>query len=255
MVKTCAWGRCNSDTRRPERIQGVHFIPFPKPKTQKDRCLRWIKACGRPHYQLNESRINRHTFVCTKVNITFSRILWIPVVPLRNIQIQYLLMVQTLEKADVIGENEADSCQIDHRMQKKLQVTEEKLHHQTVLNQHLNLQLSTIRSQSEVQIEGLNIEKIIQQEKKITGFFLYYTSLKHSTFVTLYNILTEQQMPVFPKKKKDVKTMKPETQLLLTLMRLRHNFGLKDLAARFLISTQSVSEIFSAWIEHMYLIL
>lgn len=58
-------------------------------------------------------------------------------------------------------------------------------------------------------------------------------------------------MPVFPKKRKDVKTMKPETQLLLTLMRLRHNFGLKDLAARFLISTQSVSEIFSAWIEHI----
>lgn len=28
-------------------------------------------------------------------------------VPLRNIQIQYLLMDQTLEKADVIGENEA----------------------------------------------------------------------------------------------------------------------------------------------------
>lgn len=147
-----------------------------------------------------------------------------------------------------------DSCQIDHLMQKKLQETEEKLHHQTVLNQHLNLQLSTVRNQPEVQIEGLNIEKIIQQEKKITGLFFYYTNLKHSTFVTLYNILTEQQMPVFPKKRKDVKTMKPETQLLLTLMRLRHNFGLKDLAARFLISTQSVSEIFSAWIEHMYLI-
>lgn len=60
-------------------------------------------------------------------------------------------------------------------------------------------------------------------------------------------------MPVFPKKRKDMKNMKPETQLLLTLMRLRHNFGLKDLADRFFIS--SVSEIFSAWIEHMYLIL
>lgn len=47
--------------------------------------------------------------------------------------------------------------------------------------------------------------------------------------------------------------MKPETQLLLTMMQLRHNFGLKDLAARFLIS--SVREIFSAWIEHMYLII
>ncbi|XP_062577807.1 uncharacterized protein LOC134239658 [Saccostrea cucullata] len=66
MVKTCAYGKCNSDTRYPERIQGVRFIPFPKPKTQKDKCLRWIRACGRPHYQLNESRIDRHTFICTK---------------------------------------------------------------------------------------------------------------------------------------------------------------------------------------------
>lgn len=147
----------------------------------------------------------------------------------------------------------ADSCPIDHLMQKKLQETEEKLHHQTALNQHLNLQLSTLLNQQEVQIEGLSIEKIIQQEKKITGLFFNYTNLKHSTFVSLYNILTEQQMPVFPKKRKDMKTMKPETQLLLTLMRLRHNFGLKDLAARFFIS--SVSEIFSALIEHMYLIL
>lgn len=130
-----------------------------------------------------------------------------------------------------------------------------KLHYQTVRNQHLNLQLSTILNQEEVQIEGLSIEKIIQQEKKITGLFFYYTNLKHSTFVTLYNILTEQQLPVFPKKRKDVKTTKPETQLLLTRMRLRHNVGLKDLAARFFISTQSVSEIFFAWIEHMYLIL
>lgn len=46
-----------------------------------------------------------------------------------------------------------------------------ELHHQTVLNQHLNLQLSTVLNQQEVQIEGLTIEKIIQQEKKITGLF------------------------------------------------------------------------------------
>jgi hypothetical protein len=47
MVKRCCWGTCNSDTRYPETVQNVSFIPFPKPKTNFDACPRWIKACGR----------------------------------------------------------------------------------------------------------------------------------------------------------------------------------------------------------------
>ena len=38
-------------------------------------------------------------------------------------------------------------------------------------------------------------------------------------------------------------------------MRLRHNFGVKNIAARFCISKQSVSEVFNAWIDHMYIML
>lgn len=68
MVKTCSWVTCNSDTRYPERVQNVRFIPFPKPTTNGDKCLRWIKSCGRPHWQFNQSKINRHTFVCSKVS-------------------------------------------------------------------------------------------------------------------------------------------------------------------------------------------
>lgn len=68
MVKTCSCGTCNSDTRYLERVQNVRFIPFPKPTTNGDKCLRWIKSCGRPHWQFNQSKINRHTFVCSKVS-------------------------------------------------------------------------------------------------------------------------------------------------------------------------------------------
>jgi hypothetical protein len=70
MVKRCSWGLCNSDTRYPERLTGgVLFHPFPKPKTQLQKCLRWIKACGRPHHQLNVDIVNGnyHLFVCSKV--------------------------------------------------------------------------------------------------------------------------------------------------------------------------------------------
>ena len=70
MVLRCAWGTCNSDERYPERMQGYRFIPFPKPKRDLEKCKRWIKACGRPHDQLNIHRINKHKAVCSKVRIT-----------------------------------------------------------------------------------------------------------------------------------------------------------------------------------------
>ncbi|KAJ8312196.1 hypothetical protein KUTeg_009569, partial [Tegillarca granosa] len=69
MVKRCQWGLCNSDTRYPERLEGgVRFILFPKPRRNKEKCLRWIKLCGRLHEQLNVHIVdgNRHLFVCTK---------------------------------------------------------------------------------------------------------------------------------------------------------------------------------------------
>lgn len=47
MVKTCSWGSCNSDSRYPERLENdMMFLPFLKPKTNPEICLRWIKACG-----------------------------------------------------------------------------------------------------------------------------------------------------------------------------------------------------------------
>ncbi|KAJ8313176.1 hypothetical protein KUTeg_009274 [Tegillarca granosa] len=56
---------CNSDTRHPGRIQNMAFIPFLKPKTNWEKCFRWVKR-GRPHSQQNPANIDRHKFVCTK---------------------------------------------------------------------------------------------------------------------------------------------------------------------------------------------
>lgn len=68
MVLRCAWGTCNVDERYPERLaNGVRLVLFPKPKTNLEKCLRWIKACNRPHDQLNVQRINKHKAVCSKV--------------------------------------------------------------------------------------------------------------------------------------------------------------------------------------------
>ena len=51
-------------------MQNVQFVPFAKPKTNKEKCLRWIKLCGRPHQQLNIDNITEWKFICTKVCIT-----------------------------------------------------------------------------------------------------------------------------------------------------------------------------------------
>ena len=70
MVKKCCYGECKSDSRyyqkRPEMMEGVEFLPFPKPKTQHEKCLRWIKLCGRPHSQFNVTKIKEWTYICTK---------------------------------------------------------------------------------------------------------------------------------------------------------------------------------------------
>ena len=41
-TKRCSWGKCNSDSRYTDRphMQNVQFVPFAKPKTNKEKCLR-----------------------------------------------------------------------------------------------------------------------------------------------------------------------------------------------------------------------
>lgn len=70
MPKHCCWGECNSDTRYPERCENIQFIPFVKPTKpwNRDQCLRWIRACGRPQDQLNINKIKKHHYICSKVS-------------------------------------------------------------------------------------------------------------------------------------------------------------------------------------------
>ena len=68
----CCWGLCKNDTRYPEKLPaGCLFIPFPKPKRSLEKCMRWIKACGRPHSQLNVNKINLSHYVCNQVRLFY----------------------------------------------------------------------------------------------------------------------------------------------------------------------------------------
>ena len=67
-TKHCVWGECRNDSRykHKETMIGVVWYPFPKPKTNMEKCKKWIKLCGRPHSELNPDKISRYTYVCSK---------------------------------------------------------------------------------------------------------------------------------------------------------------------------------------------
>jgi len=66
--KHCCYGTCNTDTRYRDRedMDGVFFIPFPKPITRMETCEKWIKACGRTNEDFNINSIKRSTYLCSK---------------------------------------------------------------------------------------------------------------------------------------------------------------------------------------------
>ena len=71
-TKHCYWGQCKSDSRYPEKppdslkemmnLGQKAFIPFPKPSQGIDKCKRWIHACSRENFSLQN--INKHTYIC-----------------------------------------------------------------------------------------------------------------------------------------------------------------------------------------------
>lgn len=65
-TKYCAWGTCNSDSRQQESeaMKNVYFIPFVKPHIDLDKCKRWINACHRENF--NVDNIKKWTYICSK---------------------------------------------------------------------------------------------------------------------------------------------------------------------------------------------
>ena len=45
-------------------MNGVTFIPFPKPKTQLEKCQRWVRLCGRQYFTVES--IRKETYICSK---------------------------------------------------------------------------------------------------------------------------------------------------------------------------------------------
>lgn len=65
-TKICVYKHCNSDSRQSDKahMQGVFFLPFPKAKSNFEKCEKWINWLGREDYPIE--RVNRNTYLCSK---------------------------------------------------------------------------------------------------------------------------------------------------------------------------------------------
>ncbi|XP_070537595.1 uncharacterized protein [Ptychodera flava] len=305
MVKRCALGTCKSDERYLDPASSVFFIPFPKPKTQKEKCLRWIRACGRPHYQLNVENINKHKYVCSKHfpvaegptqgypdplpadGSTYTPTRLPPkrsqsakryhLPPKRKCLASLFQNETSIQRTDV-GRKEDNEImtiqsatssvgtQTEHAWISPLDLLaqsseisrlEQKLQEKDDIINELNSRLSDKNKKTEKQVISNNskfgVSVILTQQKKLKGLFKYYTGLTYVRFIALLTFLLPKNSVLNYKKKRiDIRSLTNRDCLLLCLYRLRHNFGLRDLAVRFQIGLQSAGDIFNTWIDHMY---
>ena len=99
------------------------------------------------------------------------------------------------------------------------------------------------------------------QESTVPGYFQYNTGFTYEQFNILCAFFKLPHNPDAPdthipltyrNTDKYILEIPLRCQFLLILMKLRQNFDYKDLAHKFHIPTQTVSELFNSWIDYMY---
>ena len=107
----------------------------------------------------------------------------------------------------------------------------------------------------EVQInrnQPFTVESISQREKTLKNLFIYYTGITYVNFLFLFSFLFPDPNIKINYGRNDAKNLSNENALFLLLCRLRHDFGLKDLAVRFGLSLQSAGVVFNEILNLMY---
>lgn len=103
-------------------------------------------------------------------------------------------------------------------------------------------------------MSAFGVNSVVEREEKINGLFKHYTAITYTRFLALFMFLMPSGFSLnYEKGRNDIKKLSQKDCLFLVLIRLRHNFGLKDLAVRFNITVQSAGSVFNTWIDHMYL--
>lgn len=61
--KTCSYGDCRSSSRKLTAFDDIFFVPFVKPLKERQKCLRWVRACNRKDFKV--ANVSRYTYICS----------------------------------------------------------------------------------------------------------------------------------------------------------------------------------------------
>ena len=109
-------------------------------------------------------------------------------------------------------------------------------------NELLRQHIKRVEAAAAYQKEIFCYSQISHSDQLVT----YYTSLSKFMFETLVTYVSMCEIKYHSFR---VKTMTLEDQILLTLMKLRHNFGHVDLSVRFNVSVATVTNIFRTFVS------
>ncbi|KAM3611186.1 uncharacterized protein V6R79_014647 [Siganus canaliculatus] len=285
MVKRCSWGKCKSDTRYPDRLKGgIRFIPFPKPKSNPEKCLLWIKLCGRPHTQLNPSKIDKNSFVCSKhfVNGTPSVEYPhpVPALPDGGEEVRCSPSIKR-EWGDLQGpstdrvQNRTEPLVEDATTDQSITVIkmeypggEPQMTETLQELERLKTLLAEKEEENDLLREALRAHQASHSltpeminNSQVSDYFTYCTGFKYDEFnklCTFFTIPVSQTAPqthillTHETANTQIQQLSLRQQFLLVLMKLRQNFDIKELAFKFQIDVQSVRTLFNSWIDFMY---
>ena len=97
-----------------------------------------------------------------------------------------------------------------------------------------------------------SVQKLLEKSDQP---FRYYTGFDYVRFKTIFDILVPnpEKIPLrYKRSLSKANRISLEDQLLLVLVKLRHDFDFKHLSFLFDISSQSASDIFADWINYMF---
>ena len=100
----------------------------------------------------------------------------------------------------------------------------------------------------------LSVDSLLHSERKIHGLFKYYTGITYIRFMSLLAFLNPSSV-TYEKGRRDITKLQPQDCLLLALCRMRHNFGIVDVAVRFGVAVRSATVIFKTWVQHIYIMI
>ncbi|KAK0154105.1 hypothetical protein N1851_003822 [Merluccius polli] len=286
MPKHCAYGLCNTDSRYPKTLEGgVEFLPFPKPKTKLDKCREWIKQCGRPHSQLNVSKITKNTcskhFVNGRPTSEFPNPIAAhpvsgrehrggcrrpPQKRIRCDQPETNISISTEEHTSQQSDNDTGKFKPlsrDLGNQEEVRTLREALtaHEQEIISLRVKLEAKDreLHLHNQLQYNKLNPESL--NTSHVPDYFQYCTCFTYDQFNILCDFFSIPSDPNAPQTHiplaykhvdNEISKLTLRSQLLLTLMKLRQNLDHKDLAFRFQIRLQSVSTLINSWVDYMF---